>query len=164
MARFVHIADARTAAAIRRGGLKAAQSWHGPPGVFCVPVVPDHARTFQWARELRRSSAVGVAVFFVVDDDEPVLVGRYNGDLAETTAARAHAFFRSSEDPYGYEVIVPRSVTPGEIRSMRPAPRLTGWRYQPGSNGKGPYWPYPGTFNARNRRRRYEDWLERDTD
>lgn len=161
MARFVHIADRRTAASILRSGLKASR-WYDPRGVFCIPVVPDHARTFQWARELRRwNDKADLAVFFVLDDSETVLVGRYGRERDPMTAAQAHAFFRSSDDPSGYEVVVPRNIAPGEIKSMGPAPRVTGWRYEPGSNGRRPLWPYPGTRNAAKRRRALEDWYNR---
>ncbi|MFY9294669.1 MAG: hypothetical protein WAP03_28890 [Methylorubrum rhodinum] len=159
MARFVHLADSRAAGAIRRNGLRDSKGWDIGRGVFCVPVVPDHARTFQWARELRRHSAkTSIAVFFVLVDATPAFISRYGGEKIERTAAEAHDFFRSADDPFGYEVFVPRSIGPGEIRAMGPAPRVTGWRFFPGAKGQRPYWPCPGTRNAARLRRAIEEW------
>jgi len=159
MARFVHIADSRAIAAIRRNGLKASRCRDGRRGVFCVPVIPDHARTYQWARELRRWEARAyVAVVFVLPDAERVHIGHYRGDTAEVTAAEASAFFRDAEDPFGYEVLALRSIDPGEIRTVRPAPRITGWRVFPEAKGQRPFWPQPGSRNAARLRRSIEAW------
>jgi len=53
---FVHIADARDGAAIRRSGLRIARErlkWASvsrPWGVFALPVVADFTVTHQWLR------------------------------------------------------------------------------------------------------------------
>ncbi len=157
MARFVHLADARSSRSIRRNGLKVSPLGSGASGVFCVPVVPDYNRTFQWARELRRrGNNAFVAIFFVIEDNEHVLLGHYGSEKIEVTAAEAHAFFRSDKDSLGHEVIVPRPILPAEIRSIGHAPRITGWRFFPGAKGPSPFWPLPGTKNAAKLRRSIE--------
>ncbi|GAA4586443.1 hypothetical protein BJY16_007916 [Actinoplanes octamycinicus] len=131
MSRFVHLTPARLTATVRRAGV-------GAP-VYCFPVLPSHTLTYQWARELRRrGTREFVAVTFVLPDAEPVDVGHYGKPPERVTAAEAVATLRAMPDPRGFEVIVPRRVTAGEVRTVRPAPRLTGWRYLPGAHGRRP--------------------------
>jgi len=159
MARFVHLADSRLGGAIRRSGLKLSRCSDSVRGVFCVPVVPDYSLTFQWARELRRwGHNSAMAIFFVISDSEPVLLGHYGSPKTEMTAARAHAFFRVAENPLGYEVVVPRRIIPREIKSMAPAPRITGWRFYPSAKGRRPLWPQPGGKNSAKLRRSLDEW------
>jgi len=159
MARFVHIADGRYSAAIRRDGLKASRAVGDLRGVFCVPVVSDYARTFQWSRELRRGRGNSlVSIFFVLNDAESVLVGHYGREKLEMTAAQAHQFFQSAPEPFGYEVFVTRAIRPKEIKSIRAAPRLIGWRVFPTAKGKRPLWPQAGTRNAERLRQSIEGW------
>ncbi|WIM93773.1 HEAT repeat domain-containing protein [Actinoplanes oblitus] len=155
MSRFVHLTPARLTATVRRGGL-------GAP-VYCFPVLPSHTLTYQWARELRRRGAREfVAVTFVLPDSEPVDVGHYGKPPERVTAARAVAILRTMPDPRGYEVVVPRRVTAREVRTIRPAPRVTGWRYMPAAHGRRPC-ACPGCLGrgqigaARLRRRLGED-------
>jgi len=107
-------------------------------GVFCMPVLPNYYVSHEWLRELRRRGRPPrVAVDFVVPDEEPVLVGHYTRAHDEMTAAQASALIMRAEDPLGYEVVLPRAVTP-EIRRTRAVPQVVGWRYWPEARGRLP--------------------------
>lgn len=155
MARFLHLANGRYAEHIRRTGLRPSPFRAGERAVFCVPVVPDFAKTFQWARELRHHphSRTLVAVFFEVADQERVLIGRFGTRHAEMTAAEAHAAYRDAQGPAGQEVLIRRRIEAREIRKLAPAPRLAGWRHYPEAKGDPQsYWPMPGMVNAARKR------------
>jgi hypothetical protein len=142
VATFVHIADERYIASIRRSGLKLprlpVQAVEGRPvGVFALPVVQDFVVSHQWVRELkRRGFKVAVGVYFRVPDAQEVWAGRYNEDKKPMSAAQATARL-ANERSLGYEVIIPRSVAPSEIQSVRALPQTVGWRYFPGAHGRG---------------------------
>jgi hypothetical protein len=135
VASFIHIADAKNRARIERNGVLA-----GRRGVFSLPVTRDFAVTHQWARELkRRGTRALICVQFRVPDDEPVCIGRYNGDKLAMTAAEAVATTAAHTDPMGLEVIFARRILPKEIVRIYPAPRVVGWRYYPAAKGKPPF-------------------------
>jgi len=139
MVSFIHIADKNDEAAIVKNGIKASKRKTGPRGVFAVPVVPNHATTHQWARELKRWGArTLVCVHFKIPDDELVLAGKYNVEKVKMTAPEAAAAFLAHTGPQGLEVIVPRKIIPKEISRTYLAPRLTGWRYYPEAKGRKP--------------------------
>src|ERR1051326_4315373 len=112
MPRFVHIADERDSAAIRRAGLKlprsAARPSSGdlpPRGVFALPVTPNFLVSHQWVRELkRRGFRVAVGVYFRVPADELVWAGKYNEAKVRMSAAKAAAQLWR-EETLGFEVI-----------------------------------------------------------
>jgi hypothetical protein len=139
MTLFVHIADERDAASIRRAGLtlpKAKLHRRGW-GIFALPVVEDFMLTHQWVRELARGghrSAIGV--YFRVPDNEPVQAGLFGEKWADTTAAATATRLRA-ERLLGYEVIISRSIKPEEIHAIRPVPPI-GWRFFPGAKGAEP--------------------------
>jgi hypothetical protein len=115
-----------------------------------VPVTPNFYLTFQWARELRRSGYRStVAVTFVIPDTEAVTVGRFGTEGATMTAAEAVAHFISGEDTLGHQVLIGRPIQPGEIRSIRPAPPIVGWRYYPEAKGQQAFYAPPGTIKSR---------------
>jgi hypothetical protein len=94
----------------------------------------------QWARELRRRPIrTLLCVQFNVPDEDPVLVGKYNGEKLEMTAAEAVGAILDHTDPMGLEVVIPRKITPKEISRTYLAPRITGWRYYPTAKGKPPF-------------------------
>jgi hypothetical protein len=144
MATFVHIADMRDAAAIRRSGLALPKrklleretegfKW----GVFALPVVEDFMLSHQWVRELkRRGHRSAVGVYFRVPDSERVWAGSYSGAKAEITAAQAAHTLRS-ERTIGYEVVIPRGILSSEILAVRTVPSI-GWRFFPGAKGAPP--------------------------
>jgi hypothetical protein len=130
MATFVHIADERDSASIRRVGLKlprAPETFPGsrPVGVFATPVVPDFVVTHQWVRELKkRGFRLAVGVYFRVPDDEPVWAGRFNEPKQPLTAAQASAWL-SRERTLGYEVIIPVPSRPPRFTPSAGCPRLS---------------------------------------
>ena len=139
---FVHLADERDAAAIRRSGLKLPRtsnqaSVENASGVFAMPVTPDFFVTHQWLRELkRRGFNVAVGVYFRIPDSELVWAGLYNGEKHAITAAQA-AMQLTKERTLGYEVLIPRSINASEIRAVRALPQLVGWRYYPDAHRQG---------------------------
>jgi hypothetical protein len=140
MVSFIHIADKNDEQAILQNGITAIKRRTGVRGVYATPVVPNFATTHQWARELkRRGVKTLICVQFKIPDDESVLVGKYNGDKLQMTAAEALGAVRDHTDPMGLEVVIPRNVTWMEIRRTYLAPRITGWRYYPGAKGKRPF-------------------------
>ncbi|WP_436495726.1 hypothetical protein [Actinokineospora sp. HUAS TT18] len=159
---LVHLTDARSTAAIRRGGIRT--SWHRwvtDRGVFCMPVLPSYVLTHQWGRELRRRGYRStVAVRFRVPDDEPVTVSHFTRAPVAMTAAEAAALIRAHPDPRGYEVFLPRPVRAAEIHDVRHVNKVTGWRYLPDAHGRPPC-PCPcclgrGEYGARKIRARAE--------
>jgi hypothetical protein len=99
-------------------------------------------------------------VDFVVPDDEQVLVGHYSRPHEEMTAAQASSLIMRADDPLGYEVVLPRGVTPAEIAGTRGVPQVVGWRYWPEARGRRPC-PCPvcqrGNIGASKVRARYGD-------
>ncbi|MGD0903351.1 MAG: hypothetical protein ABR924_10470 [Terracidiphilus sp.] len=140
MASFIHIADKNKEQAILRNGIKSTKSRSGVRGVWAMPVVPNFTTTHQWARELRRQPIrTLVCVQFNVPDDDPVLVGKYDGEKLEMTAGEAVGAVLDHADPMGLEVVIPRKITPKEITRTYLAPRITGWRYYPTAKGNPPF-------------------------
>ncbi|MEL7535574.1 MAG: hypothetical protein AAFZ58_06305 [Pseudomonadota bacterium] len=136
MAQFVHLADARNVAAIRRCGLRGLKPWRV---VFAMPVLEDHLLTHQWLRELRRHRNVPMlAVQFRVPDSELVKVGRFDGIHLDATASQAVAIIRQHEAPFGLQVIFSRKIKPTEITRIYSPPKIVGWRYWPESRGAEP--------------------------
>ncbi len=146
MVSFVHIADKNDEHSILKNGIRASRmagarggGMSGARGVYAVPVVPNHATTHQWARELKsRGARTLICVQFRIPNDEPVLVGKYQSQKSQMTASEASAAFMQHTDPMGLEVIVPRKIMPNEITRTYLAPRVTGWRYFPEAKGKKP--------------------------
>jgi hypothetical protein len=80
-----------------------------------------------------------MCVQFKIPDVEPVLVGKFNGEKLEMTAAEAAGAVLNHSDPMGLEVIIPRKITANEVMRTYLAPRITGWRYYPTAKGKPPF-------------------------
>lgn len=162
MTTFVHIADERDAAAIRRTGLKLPRHRKGSAlhGIFAMPVVADFQLTHQWVRELkRRGFGTAVGVYFRVADDAPVLAGRYNEAKQAMTAAEAAALLRSSR-LLGFETILPDAIPARAIHAIRQLPQIIGWRYFPGAHERGIFcgcdYCQRGGFNSRKIRAAYK--------
>jgi hypothetical protein len=144
MPHFVHIADERDSAAIRRAGLKLPRPpAHASPaslqsyGVFALPVTPNFLVSHQWVRELkRRGFKVAVGVYFRVSGEEQVWAGKYNEAKVQMSAAHATAQLRH-EQTLGFEVILPRSVQASDIETIKALPQKLGWRYFPGAHERG---------------------------
>jgi hypothetical protein len=139
MVSFIHIADKNHEKLILRNGIRSVKRRSGFRGVYAMPVVPNFTTTHQWARELKRwSIGTLICVQFRVPDEDPVLVGKYNGEKLEMTAAEALGAVLEHTDPMGLEVVIPRKIAPKEITRTYLAPRVTGWRYYPAAKGKRP--------------------------
>jgi hypothetical protein len=88
-----------------------------------MPVVPNFTTTHQWARELKRwTIKTLICVQFRIPDEDTVLIGKYNGEKLEMTAAEAIGAVFDHTDPMGLEVIIPRKIAPKEIARTYLAP------------------------------------------
>ncbi len=161
---FVHLAPDNSREAIRRSGLKPRrirQPWQAgyERVVFAVPVTDNFYLSHQWLRELkRRGTRTLVGVYVRISDDQPVLVGHYNRNHVEMTAAEAVRVFFNQDDLEGFEVLIPRKIEPGEIHRIAEVPQLIGWRYFPAAKGRKPCGcPFCTKGDIRSRRIR-ENW------
>jgi hypothetical protein len=139
---LVHLVPESQVALIRRNGISRLRKPHGdrPTGIFAVPVTRNFSISHQWLRELKRRGQGAIAgVYFRIPDDDAVWVGHYNQAHRRMTAAEAVAEFMASENREGWEVIIPRRVTAGEIHRVRSLPQVVGWRYPPSAKGKPPF-------------------------
>ena len=158
---FVHIADERDSASIKRSGLRLAK---GLPrtggGIFAMPVISNFVLTHQWVRELKRQGfRTAVGVYFRIPKDQAVLVGQYNETKVSCSASEAAARFRS-EQKLGFETIIPRSIQPREVHAIRALPQTLGWRYFPGAHEKGIFcgceYCMKGEYKSKSIRERWE--------
>ncbi len=161
MTLFVHIADERDAAAIRRNGLTLPR-WRGMRGesVFAMPVVPDFQLTHQWVRELKRSGFnTAVGVYFRIPDDAPVSAGLYNEKKQAMTASEAAALLHGSR-LLGFETLIPHPIEARAIHAIRRLPQTVGWRYFPGAHERGIFcgctYCQRGSFKSRKIRQAWE--------
>lgn len=140
MVSFIHIADKKNEQAILKTGIVARKRRSGLRGVYAMPVVPNFAKTHQWAREIkRRGVRTLICVQFRVPDEERVLIGKYNGEKLELSAAEALSAVLNHADPMGLEIIIPRKISTNEISRTYVAPRLVGWRFSPNAKGNPPF-------------------------
>jgi hypothetical protein len=139
---FVHLAPETRAALIRRNGIRRLRKASGnrPGGIFAVPVTRSFYVSHPWLRELKRRGQGTISgVYFRLPDDEPVWVGHYAQNHRRMTAAQAAAEFHAAEDRQGWEVIIPRTISPKEIHRVRALPQVVGWRFSRGAKGKPPF-------------------------
>lgn len=139
MPQFVHLADDRDIARIRKNGIKARKI-HGRQarGVFATPVLQNYYRSHQWIRELRRSGIKLIsAVQFHAPDDVAVAVGRYNETHVETTAGDSVRIFMEHSTGMGLEVIFKGSIPADWITRTYTPDQIIGWRYYPESHSDG---------------------------
>lgn len=157
MALFVHITLEKHAKSIQRSGIKA-ERW----GLYAMPVVPNFYLTHQWVRELRRfGHGPMVAVYFRVEDDLEVLAGGFNQTHQTMTTSEAMRKLLTDQ-PLGFEVILPRAVPPKAIHRIRRLYQGIGWRYWPESHGRTPCGcPYcqRGLYGSQKLRKKYENDL-----
>ena len=146
MPMFVHIADERDSASIRRVGLtlpkarlRDLETERHKYGIFALPVIPNFVVSHQWLRVLKhKGHRTAVGVYFRLHDMEPVWVGRYNEPKRSVTAAEAATILREQET-LGFETTIPRSILANEINAIRSLPQTLGWRNFPGAHEKGIY-------------------------
>ena len=130
------------------------------PGVFALPVVQSFLLSHQWVRELkRRGHRTAVGVYFKLPTTERVWAGLYNKPKQEMTAGEAAAALRGMQK-FGFEVIIPRSITAASITSVRMLPQKLGWRYYPDAHVRGIFcgceYCMRGEIRSRKIRERYE--------
>lgn len=169
MALFVHLASEKNSDSIRRSGIKAQRVRVALlPGyervVFAMPVTADFYVSHQWLRELKRDGRRSiVGVYIRIPDGQRVLVGHYNQSHSEMAANEAVGTVFNSDQPEGYEVLIPRKVEPTEIHDIKQLPQVLGWRYYPDSNGRKPCGcPYctKGDIKSKRIRDAYEKTFE----
>jgi len=141
MAMFVHLAPESRVRRIRRNGIsRLRKAGASPKGVFAVPVTRNFYASHQWLRELkRRNEGLIVGIYFRIRDEESVWLGHYGQAHRRLSAAEAVAQFVDADDPFGWEVVIPRRIKANEIHRMRRLPQVTGWRYYPKAKGEPPY-------------------------
>lgn len=148
MALVVHLADARQAAAIKRGGLRASEcsvrvaTGVEPPdsGIFAMPVLPNYWATHQWLRELKRGGMrTLVAVHIRLRSDVPVWVGRYNAEHRRVPLGHAIGLIMQEPSFLGWEILLPFRVDRKAIHAIRDVPQVVGWRYFPDAHKDGPW-------------------------
>lgn len=139
MSQFIHLADDRVISLIRKNGIKAHEiRGLTEKGVFATPVLPNYYLSHQWLRELKRSGIRTIsAVQFRVDDDVPVLVGRYNETHISATAAEAVRIFMEHTTGLGLEIILPNSIPSKAITRTYTPDQISGWRYYPEAHSDG---------------------------
>jgi hypothetical protein len=156
---LTHLIPANLAARARKSGLKA-----GAHGLYCMPLLPNYFISHQWMRELkRRGQRTFVAIDFRLRSDEKIAVGHYGHDKITTSVGRAIADIMRSEDPRGWELILPRSVAADEIVNVRPVARVVGWRYFPDAHARKPCacrYCLKGEYNSRSILQRLEAFPE----
>ena len=158
MAMFVHLAFESDLKSISKNGIAISKF---RKCVFAMPVGANFYISHQWLRELKRNNGKTVlGVYFRINDNERVFVGRYNKEHQEMSAAEAGALANSEDEPLGYEVLINRRIDRREIFKIKRLPQNTGWRYYPESHGKEPC-PCPvcqrGQYGANGIRRRSEE-------
>lgn len=156
---FVHLADEKHAARIRKNGIKVAKNRQG---VYGMPVLPHFFASHQWLRELKRNGAKTlVGVYFRMNADMEIAFGRYNEPLEKALLGEAIQAFMQAETPLGYQFIIPRKIEPHEILRIKPLSQNLGWRYYPESHADTPLCACPaclprGTIKSRRLRDRLE--------
>ena len=162
MAQFIHLFDERNLSSIRRNGIKKSKyGWGNIIGVYAFPQTENFVVNHQWMRELRRRNHPNLlAARIRISDSELVYIGKYNEEHLEVTAAEAVGISRRHTDPLGLEVIIPKPILPKQVGSIYKPPKVSGWRYYPGSRGVKPcgcpYCQRGEPFNRRIRER-YEN-------
>lgn len=141
MAMFVHLTAEALVPRIRRSGITRLRKEAGTShqGVFAVPVTRNFYASHQWLRELKQRNQGPIAgVYFRIPDDQLVWIGHYGQTHAYVTAAEAVARFMQSDDPMGWEVVIPGRIEASQIHKIRLLPQVIGWRYFPKAKGKAP--------------------------
>ena len=142
MAMFVHLTLASRVEQIRRSGIARLRKATGvsPRGVFAVPVTRNFYASHQWLRELKRRNQGPIAgIYFRVPDEQPVWLGHYGQAHCWLSAAEAVAQFAAADDPFGWEVVIPRRIEANEIHRTRRLSQMIGWRFFPKAKGKPPF-------------------------
>lgn len=130
--------------------------------IYCLPVLQNYYLTHQWLRELKRGGQNNfVGIYFRLNSEELVWVGRYNQPHIQVTVDRAIALIMSQSDTQGCEIVVPRSIHSKERHKIKYLPQITGWRYYPALHTNKPTCACPvcipkGSIKSRRLRERLE--------
>lgn len=114
---FVHLTPERNVGTILRQGITRmrGQDDH-PAGIFAMPAARSFYVSHQWLHELKDRGHLRVAaMYFRVPESEPVWVGHYRECHEQITAKKAMEWFVREMRPQGFEVIVPRRISPDQI-------------------------------------------------
>ena len=79
-----------------------------------------------------------IGVYFRAPDDQPVWVGHSGQAHRWLSASEAVAQFAAADDPFGWEVVLPRRIEAKEIHNTRRLRQVIGWRFHPQAKGKPP--------------------------
>jgi hypothetical protein len=115
---------------------------------------PGARRTHQWLRELKRDGVKTYkAVQFYLPAKAEVYIGHYSQSHVQVTTSNALKIFEAHESGLGLEVIIPRPLSPKEIRRIYAPHPVSGWRFSPESKGKPSFcrceWCNKGEIKAR---------------
>lgn len=137
MATFVHITTEKNVKSILENGIKTKLTGKEVKGVYCMAVTRNFVISHQWLRELKRDGQkTKVGAYFKLNSDEKVLFGHYKQSHVEITAGEAVKAVMDAPDARGFEIIIPRSISPKEIYKVKHLPQVIGWRYYPEAHGK----------------------------
>ena len=140
MARFIHLTDDRLANRLVKNGIKMTGFGADARGVYATPVLQDFQISHQWLRELKNRGIRTIsAIQFSIPDDEKVLVGRYNEDHIEVSAAQSAKIFMDHSSGLGLQAVIPRRIEKREIERIYTPTQIVGWRHFPESHGKPPF-------------------------
>jgi hypothetical protein len=114
---FVHLTSQRNVDTIVRLGITRmrGQDDH-PAGIFAMPAARSFHVSHQWLHELKdRGHLRAAAIYFRLPESEPVWAGHYRGCHQRVAAKQAMEWFLREKRPQGFEVIIPRRISPDEI-------------------------------------------------
>ncbi|MBN1898390.1 MAG: hypothetical protein JW827_06405 [Spirochaetes bacterium] len=133
---FVHLTSDRNLKQILHSGIKTSRiEPSGLSGVYCMPLIKDYYISHQWLRELKRKGTrTIISLYLRLSSEEDVFLGHYKDKPVKMKANRAVKTIMDSEDPLGYQVVIPRKIHRKEIFKWKYVSQLTGWRYSPDSH------------------------------
>jgi hypothetical protein len=148
---LVHLTPAKDVKRIRKAGIRKGR------GVYCMPVMQNYYVSHQWLRELkRRGQRTFMGIYFHVPDEEMVWFGRYARPHEHLPVTEAISELMQQDDPQGFELIIPRSISAKDIRKVQSISRVVGWRYMPGVRERAwctcPVCVSRGEFNSQKKR------------
>lgn len=133
MTLLVHLTPEKNVKSILKNGIKPSRNGK----VYAMPVIRNFYASHQWLRELKSEGPKTICgISFRIPDKQLVSVGYFNQPHEEMTADAAASLLMNLDDPLGYEVLIPRSITRQEIHKVRYLPQLIGWRYYPRAHGR----------------------------
>jgi hypothetical protein len=107
--------------------------------VYCMPILQNYYISHQWLRELKRGGQKNfVGIYFRIESEQLVWVGRYNQPHIQLTVNEAIAIIMNTPKPQGYEIIIPRAINSSEIHKVKHLPQVLGWRYCPKAHSNKP--------------------------